>query len=80
MLAVERNAAANTRAAYRRDLKDLAAYLGPRDATPSSANAEDPAPICPISAATRSSARTAARRLSAFRQFYKFLIAEGHRG
>ena len=79
MLAVERNAAANTRAAYRRDLKDLAKYLGPRDATPSSANAEDLRAYLANLSRRESSARTAARRLSAFRQFYKFLIAEGHR-
>jgi integrase/recombinase XerD len=80
MLAAERNAAANTRAAYRRDLKDLSAFLGPREATLSTANADDLRAYLAHLARRETAARTAARRLSALRQFYKFLIAEGRRG
>ncbi len=80
MLAAERNAAANTRAAYRRDLKDLTAFLGPRATTLSQASADDLRAYLAHLARRETSSRTAARRLSALRQFYKFLIAEGRRG
>jgi len=79
MLRAERNAAANTVEAYRRDLADLAGFLAPRGAEPATADAAairaylarlDRAGMAP---------RTAARRLSAIRQFYKFLLAEGLR-
>jgi integrase/recombinase XerD len=79
MLAVERNAAANTRAAYKRDLKDLAKFLAGRNVTLSQAYAEDLRDYLAHLNRRKTSARTAARRLSALRQFYKFLIAEGRR-
>lgn len=79
MLAAERNAAANTRAAYRRDLKDLLAFLAPRETTLSQASADDLRAYLAHLARRETAARTAARRLSALRQFYKFLIAEGRR-
>ena len=79
MLAVERNAAANTRAAYKRDLKDLAKFLEGRNAVLSKAYPEDLREYLAHLSQRKTSARTAARRLSALRQFYKFLIAEGRR-
>jgi integrase/recombinase XerD len=79
MLMAERQSAANTIDAYRRDLNDFAGFLGRRDRSLAEADAAlvraylqrlDQAGMAP---------RTAARRLSALRQFYKFLIGEGLR-
>ena len=76
MLAAERGAARNTLAAYTADLADLAAFLAPR--RPAVA---DPAALHAYlrSLATACSARTAARRLSCLRGFYRFLCREGVR-
>jgi len=80
MLQAERNAARNTVEAYRRDLDDFSSFLARRGAALESADAAairaylarlDRAGMAP---------RTAARRLSAIRQFYRFLIGEGIRG
>lgn len=78
MLLAERNAAANTRAAYQRDLVDATNYLlTKRQQDLLTANEED------LRAYLRSLAKTAprtqARRLSALRQFYKFLCSEERR-
>ncbi len=81
MLAAERGASANTIAAYRADLEDVLAFAAAR------------APGAPIAGAGRDllsdymrrladlgrKPRTAARRLSALRQFYGFLAREGVR-
>jgi integrase/recombinase XerD len=79
MLMAERNAAGNTRDAYERDLAGLADYLGRRKKTP--ANADTPALRGYLSAlaAAGMAPRSQARKLSALRQFYKFLAAEGLR-
>ena len=73
-LAAERNAAANTRAAYQRDLTDLTRFLARRGRDSVNARADDLhaylQSLAPAAAATQS------RRLSALRQFYKFLAAE----
>ncbi len=77
MLAAERGAAENTLAGYRRDLEDFSGFLGRK--TLASAQSDD------ISAYLgdlnrRGFAETSqARRLSALKQFYKFLYAEGSR-
>ncbi len=77
MLAAERGAAENTLAGYRRDLEDFSGFLGRKMLA--SAQSED------ISAYLgdlnrRGFAETSqARRLSALKQFYKFLYAEGSR-
>ncbi|MGC8477844.1 MAG: tyrosine recombinase [Acetobacteraceae bacterium] len=75
MLAAERGAAANTLAAYAADLADFAAFAG----DPAEADAATVAAY--MAGLTRAglSARTAARRLSALRQFHRFLLAEGIR-
>ncbi len=83
MLTAERGAAVNTRLAYERDLTDLSLWLAQRGLPLENAGTEDlraylafqnqadgqepPAP------------RTVARRLSAMRQFYRFLVSEGRR-
>ncbi|MBX6323804.1 MAG: tyrosine recombinase [Rhodospirillaceae bacterium] len=80
MLAAERNAARNTLEAYRRDLADFAAFLARRGRTLPKADA---AAIRAYLAALNGldlSTRTVARRLSALRQYYRFLAGEGLRG
>ena len=83
MLTAERGAALNTRMAYERDLADLGGWLAQRGLPLEKAGTDDlrayldfqgrgdgkepPAP------------RTVARRLSAMRQFYRFLVSENRR-
>jgi integrase/recombinase XerD len=80
MLAAERGAGANTLDAYRRDLEDFSTYL--KDAGRSIANAGTEDLRGYLSDQSRRGMRvtTVARRLSAMRQLYRFLYAEGHRG
>jgi integrase/recombinase XerD len=80
MMAAERGAAKNTSEAYRRDLTDYVAELRLRDKTPQNATTDD---IRIYLAGLKSrgfQAASAARRLSAIRQFHRFLHAEGRRG
>jgi integrase/recombinase XerD len=80
MLAAERGAGANTFAAYRRDIDDLSTYLlGLRRSIASARTADLRAYLEQLSRRGLK-ASTAARRLSAIRQLYRFLYAEGHRG
>ncbi len=79
MMAAERAAAANTLAAYAKDLADVSAFLAARGRDlADAANADIEAWFGDLS--TRGlSAATAARRRSAVRQFYRFVIGEGWR-
>jgi integrase/recombinase XerD len=79
MLAAERGAGANTLAAYRRDLEDFSAYLKVAGRSIARAGTEDLREY--LSDLSRRGMRvtTVARRLSAMRQLYRFLYAEGHR-
>jgi integrase/recombinase XerD len=77
MLTAERNAAANTRLAYGRDLSDAAFFLARRKNDLVGANEEDLRAY--FESLHGSAARTQARRLSALRQFYRFLCSEHHR-
>jgi integrase/recombinase XerD len=76
MLAAERNAAANTLSAYRRDLEDLSAFLKGDLAKASSADLRR---YLGFLADNDLSPRTQARRLSALKQFYRFLVEDGRR-
>jgi integrase/recombinase XerD len=77
MLAAERGAAPLTLAAYRNDLADLARFLTARGLP---VEAADSAALhAYLASATRLGPRTLARRLSAMRQFYKFLVMDGIR-
>jgi integrase/recombinase XerD len=78
MLAAERGAAPLTLAAYRNDLSDLARFLSARGVMIEAAEAA--ALHAYLAAATALAARTLARRISAMRQFYKFLVTDGIRG
>ncbi|MDR6755471.1 integrase/recombinase XerD [Mycoplana sp. BE70] len=80
MMSAERGAAANTLSSYERDLEDARSFLLERQvqmtlATPDNLRAY-------LGHLTRQGfkASSQARRLSALRQFYKFLYAEGLRG
>jgi len=71
-LRAERGLAAATITAYRRDLRQYLAHLGPR--------APDAASVASFVAAQHESglaATTVARRLAAVRGFHRFLLAEG---
>jgi len=79
MLAAERGAARNTLAAYQADLTDFSAFAAGHGTAVSGADA---AVLQSYMASLRVgglSARTAARRLSALRQFHRFLLREGVR-
>jgi integrase/recombinase XerD len=76
MMAAERGAAAHTLDAYRRDLEDFSDFLG---LAPERADSADLRRYLGDMAARRLAPRTAARRLSALRQFFHFLALEGHR-
>jgi integrase/recombinase XerD len=80
MLAAERGAARNTLLAYRADLDDFARFLsaanGPR---PALADQASVAAYMAGLADSGLSARTAARRRSALRQFFRHLLRDGVR-
>jgi integrase/recombinase XerD len=79
MLAAERGAAANTLAAYRADLEDFAGFAARGGQDAAVADAALVGAYLRHLAARGLSARTAARRLSALRQFFRFLTQEGAR-
>lgn len=75
MLAAERGSADNTIASYRRDLEDFHATAG----CLLGATAEDLRRYLGVLAGRALAPASQARRLSALRQFYRFLVAEGER-
>ena len=79
MLAAERGAGANTLAAYRRDLEDFSAYLKDNSRSIAKATTDDLRGYLSDLSRRRMQVATVARRLSAMRQLYRFLYAEGHR-
>jgi integrase/recombinase XerD len=79
MLAAERGAARNTQDSYRRDLTDYYAFLASRDADALSAASEDLRAYVASLAQRSLSSATVARRVSALRQFHKFLFVEKRR-
>jgi integrase/recombinase XerD len=80
MLAAERGAAANTLAAYGRDLADFSQYLAARARSVRTASTDDIRNYLSALGRRHLSTASVARRLSAIRQLYRFLYAEGHRG
>jgi integrase/recombinase XerD len=78
MLASERGAARNTLDAYRRDLLDYLAFIEARGGL-ASAGASDARDWLESLSREGLKASSAARKLSALRQFHKFLYVEGHR-
>jgi integrase/recombinase XerD len=77
MMLAERNAALNTRLAYRRDLEDVSQFLASHGGDLADAN--DDQLRAYLKSLNQSTARTQARRLSSLKQFYQFLCSEGHR-
>ena len=79
MIAAERGAGANTLDAYTRDLDDLARHLARTGATIAGATTAQLRAYLAALAGRGFKASSVARRLSAIRQLYRFLYAEGHR-
>jgi integrase/recombinase XerD len=78
-LASERGASLNTIEAYRRDLADYEAYLRAQGTDALKAGPSHVRGFLAARGAQSLSAASLARRLSAIRQFHKFLYAEGRR-
>jgi integrase/recombinase XerD len=79
MLAAERGAGKNTLAAYGRDLADFAEHLAGAGRSIATASTEDLRAYLGDLARRGMTPATVARRLSAIRQLYRFLYAEGQR-
>jgi integrase/recombinase XerD len=79
MLSVERGASANTIDAYARDLTNFASFIHRRDRTLETATTEDITGFVSAMVDEGLAASSRARRLSALKQFFRFLIAEGIR-
>src|SRR5947209_6792545 len=79
MLAAERGAGENTLSAYGRDLADFSAYLVAKGRLVASAGTDEVRGYLAALDKRGFAATSVARRLSAIRQLYRFLFAEGHR-
>jgi integrase/recombinase XerD len=79
MMAAERACARNTLTAYGRDLEDAGAFLAGRGSSLAEAAAEDVEAYFAALGARGLAPATAARRRSALRQFYRFVLEEGWR-
>lgn len=79
MLSAERGAAANTLAAYQRDLDDFLGVAKARGRDALSAGPDDITSYLEAMAKRGLAASSRARKLSALRQFFRFLYAEGLR-
>ncbi|MCM2448627.1 site-specific tyrosine recombinase XerD [Agrobacterium vitis] len=80
MMSAERGAAGNTLSSYERDLEDLHGFLATRQVSVMAATSDDLSAYMADLGHRGFEASSQARRLSALRQFYKFLYAEGLRG
>jgi len=80
MLAAERGAGANTLAAYRNDLEDLSAHLRTSGVSITRADTDNLRDYLRELAERGFKPASVARRLSATRQLFRFLYAEGKRG
>lgn len=79
MLLVDRGVSPNTLEAYRRDLLDFDDFQRSRGIDPPSARDADIRAYLSHLARRGMAARTVARRLSALRQYFRFLLSEGIR-
>ena len=80
MMSAERGAAKNTIDAYRRDLSDYAGYVAGKQQTLLTVDRDTVNTFLDRLKQDGLSASSSARRLSAIRQFHKFLCADGMRG
>lgn len=76
MMSAERGAADNTIAAYGRDLSDYLGFLSGRGKTVADAGKQEVADYIASLDAAGLAASSVARRLSAVRQFHRFLVAD----
>lgn len=79
MMVAERGAAANTVSSYRRDLLDFAAFLATRGTGLARATTGDVEAYFAQGQSLALKPSTAARRLSALRQFHRFALSDGVR-
>jgi integrase/recombinase XerD len=79
MMSAERGAAAHTLEAYRRDLSDFAVHVRQRGRNLGTTNTEDVRTYITGLSEAGMKASTQARRLSALRQFHRFIQDEGVR-
>jgi integrase/recombinase XerD len=79
MMSAERAAAKNTLTAYAKDLEDASGFLAHRGRDLADAAAEDVEAYFVALGARGLAPATAARRRSAVRQFYRFVLGEGWR-
>ncbi len=79
MLTAERGVAANTEQSYGRDLAAFAAFLEPRGTAVECADIAGIRDFLAQQSRAGMAASSTARRLSALRQFYRFLVMEGVR-
>ena len=79
MMSAERGAAKNTIEAYRRDLGDYLGFLAARKSGPTTATRENVVAYLASLDAQGLAASSSARRLSALRQFHRFLCADNIR-
>jgi integrase/recombinase XerD len=77
MQSAERGAARNTLEAYRRDLADFAAFVGRCSVALRSASSEHITAYLRHTSEAGLAAASRARRLSAIRQLYRFMLGEG---
>jgi integrase/recombinase XerD len=80
MMSAERGAATNTLQSYERDLEDVQSFLNERGVRLTAATPDDLRAYLGHLARQGFAASSQARRLSALRQFFKFLYGEGLRG
>jgi len=80
MIAAERGASANTLEAYRRDLDDYEGFLATEGAAATGAQTDHIRAYLRDLTARGLANASVARRLSALRQYHRFLYTEGYRG
>ena len=80
MMSAERGAAVNTLQSYERDLEDVRSFLNERSVRLTAATPDDLRAYLSHLARQGFAASSQARKLSALRQFFKFLYGEGLRG
>ncbi len=79
MMRSTRNASPNTLAAYRRDLTEFALFVGRRQTLPERASVDQLRAYLKALDGRGLSAATAARRLSALKRFFRFILDMGFR-
>src|SRR5947209_14541738 len=79
MLVSERGAARNTIEAYRRDLSSYLGWVAAKGSSPLTVHSETIRSYLGALAAQGLAVSSAARQLSAIRQFHRFLFSEGRR-